>query len=208
MDTSRTCPSAAGVSAEQRGQGGPGEREIRAGEARRIVLVGLMGSGKSSLGRRLARALDWAFIDVDDEVVRRTGRRIADIFERDGEPAFREIEHGLTTEMLGREAVVIASGGGWPCRDDRLEALPAGTLSVWLQVSVEGALKRIGRPGDDRPLLDVANRRETMERLIGDRERHYRKAMWWVDTSRVSPGDAVRQLVEGLETDFGRPLRI
>lgn len=201
MDTSRTSRSADGVNAES-------GVSSDLGEVRRIVLVGLMGSGKSSLGRRLAEALGWAFVDVDDRIVERTGRTIAEIFERDGEAGFREIEHEITTEMLGRDDVVIASGGGWPCRDDRLEALPAGTLSVWLQVSIDLALARIGRPGAGRPLLDVGDRRATMESLMTEREPHYRKARWWVDTDRITPGDAVRQLVEGIDKNSGRPLRI
>lgn len=201
MDTSRTFPSADGVNAEDPVSGGPAA-------VRRIVLVGLMGSGKSSLGRRLAQALGWTFVDVDDRIVERTGRTIADIFERDGEAAFRAIEHEVTSEMLDRDGVVVASGGGWPCRDERLERLSPGTLSIWLQVSVDLALARIGRPGADRPLLDVADRRATMESLNEERAPHYRKAMWWVDTDRITPGDAVRQLVEGIDKNSGRSLRI
>jgi len=107
-----------------------------------------------------------------------------------------------------RQKQLKRSHGQADPQGDRLDALPQGTLSVWLQVSVEKALDRIGSPGRDRPLLDVADRRETLRRLLDEREPYYRRAMWWVDTDRIDTGDAVGKLTEALETEFGRPLRI
>lgn len=167
-----------------------------------------MGSGKTTVGPLLAEALAWAFVDADEEVERREGRDISRIFSEAGEEAFRQIERRVTDELLARDEIVLATGGGWPCRDDRLENAPSGTLTVWLRVSPEGALDRIRGQAVRRPLLEVDDPLGRTRELLARREPHYRKAQWWVDTERHTPREIVRRMSEGIETDPGRPLRI
>jgi shikimate kinase len=179
-----------------------------AAEVRRIVLVGFMGSGKTTLGSLLADELDWSFLDLDDEIERREGRDIPRIFREDGEEAFREIEQRAAGDVLHGDRRVIASGGGWPCRPGRLENLPAGTLSVWLKASPETVLARVRAQGPGRPLLDVENPLERIRELLATREPYYRMARWWVDTELHSPREIVRRMTERLTLNPERPLRI
>lgn len=174
---------------------------------RRIVLVGFMGSGKTTLGSLLAHELGWGFLDLDDEIERTEGRGIPRIFDEDGEEAFREIEQRVANEVLRGERLVIASGGGWPCRPGRLENVPPGTLSVWLKVSPETALERAQAQGVRRPLLEVEDPLETIRELLATREPYYRMARWWVDTELHSPREIVRRMAERLTMNPGRPLR-
>ncbi|MSR23394.1 MAG: shikimate kinase [Gemmatimonadetes bacterium] len=173
----------------------------------RILLVGFMGSGKSTVGPLLASQLGWQHVDLDEEIERRTGRSVPSIFREDGEPAFRAIEEQVARELLGPEEVVVSPGGGWPCRDGRMEALSPGTLSIWLVVSPERAVERAKRHGAERPLLagedPVARARE----LLAARERYYGVAHWRVDTEARSPEEVVRVVIERLTQEPARPLR-
>ena len=107
------------------------------GPIRRVLLVGFMGSGKTQVGQALARRLGWQFRDFDQEVRFRVGLPIPEIFRQHGEARFREMEAAVGAELLKEEDVVLASGGGWPAGPTRMEALPPGTLSVWLKVTAE-----------------------------------------------------------------------
>lgn len=167
-----------------------------------------MGSGKSTVGPLLAEALGWRFVDADRRVEAEEGRTIPEIFRDDGEEAFREIEHRVTSALLARSSLVIASGGGWPCRESRLEALPRDTLSVWLRVGAERALERTRSEAAGRPLLDVEDPLERARELLGHREPFYRKARWSVDTEVHSPASAADMVARRLRTDPERPLHV
>jgi shikimate kinase len=108
-----------------------------------IYLVGFMGSGKSTVGRRLAEALGWTFVDLDDDIEAATGRTIADIFSNDGEQAFRDAEHAaLQARVSGSNAVVALGGGAFTFVRNRDVMKGAGT-SVWLDCPFELALRRV-----------------------------------------------------------------
>lgn len=171
---------------------------------RRILLVGFMGSGKSTVGSLLADALEWEYADADDVVEASAGRSIAEIFRVDGEARFRELEHQVTTGLLEREDLVIATGGGWPCRPGRLSSLPAGTLSVWLRVEVDRILERLGGDETCRPLLEVDDPRARVDELLTERAPFYELAHWSVDTETHTPKDIVRELLGRLRTDEER----
>jgi len=172
-----------------------------------LVLVGFMGSGKSTVGRLLGKELGWTFRDLDAEIVRREGRGIPAIFREDGEAGFREIEHRVAGHLLVESDLVLASGGGWPCRAGRLEALPPGTLSIWLQVSADTSFERVGAQAATRPLLQVEDPPSRIRELIAEREPYYRGAHWWVDTDLHSPPEIVRQVAARLREHPERPLR-
>jgi shikimate kinase len=157
----------------------------------RIVLVGFMGAGKSTIGKKLARRLEYRFEDIDRRIEARTGRRVAAIFQEDGEPAFRKLELEEARAVGSLTAVVVAAGGGAFAQEATRKALQEGALTVWLQCSLEAALRRVPTDGS-RPL---AGNREIMQALLAEREPSYRRADVAVDTSRRTPREVVERIV-------------
>lgn len=165
----------------------------------RIVLVGFMGAGKTSVGRELAERLGWRFADVDERVEEDTGLSVPEIFERWGEGRFRELEERAAAALLEEEAVVVATGGGWAARAGRLEGLDTGTVSIWLDVGADEAVRRsAGQPGG-RPLLDVEDPLRAAAALVEERAEHYRRASWRVDTEGHTVDDVTSRILEILE---------
>jgi len=160
----------------------------------RIVLVGFMAAGKSTVGKHLARALGWDFHDLDEVVELREGRTVAVIFAESGEAHFREVEARVTEEYLQRERVVLATGGGWAAQPGRLQSLPDGTLSIWLKVSSEEAVRRAGQ-GGDRPLLEASDRSEAAAALLRQRASRYAAADVEVDTEGRRAEDVSAQIL-------------
>ncbi|MBU3704894.1 MAG: shikimate kinase, partial [Ilumatobacteraceae bacterium] len=120
-----------------------------------VVLIGLMGSGKTTVGRKLASVIGRRFIDTDEEVERRTGRTVREIFETDGEQAFRLIEHSaLADTMASPEPLVVAAAGGAVLREDNRSLLGRPHRVVWLKAEPELLIERVGRRRGHRPLLD------------------------------------------------------
>lgn len=152
----------------------------------RVLLIGFMASGKSAVGREVARLLGWRFVDFDVEIRRHAGRDIADIFDRGGEGEFRAIEARVARRLLRRDRTVLASGGGWAAQPGHMEGVAADTLSVWLKVTAETAVERARRQGIDRPLLDVPRPVEHSRRLLARREPYYRLARLTLDSEDVS----------------------
>ena len=170
----------------------------RAGEVERILLVGFMASGKSTVGRELACSMGWRFVDVDAEVERRAGRTIPDLFREDGEAAFRRLEDRTARELLQEPGVVMATGGGWPCVDGRLDALDAGTGVVWLKVDAETAAERAGADPTVRPLLSGPDPAAQAATLLAERERFYRRARVHVETRGRAPFDIAQEIRRAL----------
>ncbi|CAN5792158.1 shikimate kinase [soil metagenome] len=148
----------------------------RPGAVRRIVLLGYMGTGKSTVGRALARRLGWRHLDFDREIERREGRRVAEIFHDEGELFFRDLEAALTEEVTELRRVVLSPGGGWITNPGVFERLQPGTLFVRLDASPEEVLARLARTRDERPLLAGPNPLSTIRRMLAEREPHYRRA--------------------------------
>jgi shikimate kinase len=160
-----------------------------------VILVGFMGAGKSSVGRLLARRLGRCFVETDDMIVSRDGRPIPEIFRQDGEEAFRRLE-GETLEALRlKSGDVIATGGGLPCRDGRMEALCALGTVVWLRGDLAVLLDRAGRIGG-RPMLERTP--AEVEALYRAREPYYARAHITVDTAGLGVDQVVARVMAAL----------
>ena len=153
----------------------------------RVVLLGYMTSGKSTVGQALARRLEWEFLDFDVEIEHRAGATVKDIIAARGEEAFREMEAALTEEVAERPGLVLAPGGGWLTRPDQLDRLGSRTLSVWLRVSVDETVRRLNADSIDRPFRGHPNPREMIGRMLGEREPLYRLADVSVPAEGRSP---------------------
>lgn len=162
---------------------------------RRILLVGFMATGKSSVGRSLARQLGWRFRDFDLEIEQRVGSSVAEFIRVSGEPAFRTVEAEVGQVLLRGENVVLSSGGGWPCFEGRLENVPEGTRSVWLRARPETILRRAKRRPGTRPLLDVDDPESRVRALLKDREGWYAAANWSIDSEQGSPREVAERIV-------------
>jgi shikimate kinase len=170
---------------------------------RRVVLVGFMGSGKTRVGRALAERLEWGFRDFDEEISTELGLSIPEVFQQHGEDFFRALEGRLGGELLKEEKVVLASGGGWPVAPGRMDCLPLHTLSVWLRVSAEEAVRRAREEGHTRPLLAVPDPVKRARELLEEREAWYAKAHMTVDSEGVMPEDLARR-IEDWVNELGR----
>ena len=160
----------------------------------RIVLVGMMCSGKSAVGAALAERLGWTHADLDREIERAEGRSVREIFAGDGEAAFRRMEAEATRRMAGRTRVVLSPGGGWITNPGLLGSLGPGTLCVWLRVSPEEAVRRSAAAPGERPLLAGAHPLEAVRRLLAERERFYARAHLALTTDGRSVDDAAREI--------------
>ena len=163
---------------------------------RRVLLVGFMGAGKSSVGRLVAEGLGWDFVDLDTEIERRAEMTIPEIFGSLGESYFRTIESEAAADVLSRTGVVVAPGGGWAASPGRLESLPPGTRSVWLSVSAEEAVRRASSQPGQRPLLTGTDVLGAARRLITERAPYYRLADVEVDTDGLSVEDVSARILD------------
>ncbi|MBZ5561257.1 MAG: shikimate kinase [Acidobacteriia bacterium] len=157
-----------------------------------IYLVGFMGCGKTTVGERLAQALGWPFIDLDAIIEAGQGVTIREIFERSGEPFFRQLEHAALTEASKSEPAVIALGGGTFVQLTNLEFIRgAGGITVWLDCALEVLRQRCATM-NNRPLFRDA---ESFEQLLNQRLPYYRQAEFRVSTDNRDPAEVVEQIL-------------
>lgn len=162
-----------------------------------IVLIGLMGVGKTTVGRRLARALGARFADSDAAVVEAAGLSIEAIFEQFGEPTFREYERRAIARLLEAEPGVVATGGGAFIDPQTRALIKRSATSVWLRAPLAVLLRRTR--GGGRPLLKSGDRRAILERLIAERYPVYAEADITVDTRGEPPDATVARVRDALE---------
>jgi shikimate kinase len=166
--------------------------------APKAVLIGLPGSGKSTIGRRLAKALDVAMLDTDVAIEETTGRTIADIFANDGEKEFRRIEEEVIRSALTSHDGVLSLGGGAVTTEGVRQALVGHTV-IYLEISAAEGVRRTGGT-TVRPLLAGGDRSEKFKALMSERVPLYRRvATMRVNTNRRNPGAVVRYIVDRLE---------
>ena len=164
---------------------------------RSIVLVGMMGAGKSSVGRRLAARLGLSFIDADTEIETAAGMSISDIFELHGEPAFRSGEARVIGRLLESGPQVLATGGGAFMSEGTRAAVRAKGISVWLKADPDVLMRRIKRR-NDRPMLKTADPAATLQRLVDERYPIYAEANLTVESRDVPHGTVVDEIVRAL----------
>lgn len=164
---------------------------------RTLVMVGMMGAGKSSIGRRLANRLSLAFADADTEIEKAANATISEIFENHGEPYFRDGECRVIQRMLKSGQMVLATGGGAFIHPQTRAAIMADTISIWLKADCAVLLSRVKRRSN-RPLLKTANPEETIQRLIDERSPYYAQATIQIQSRDVAHDTVVDEILVAL----------
>src|SRR5437773_6185595 len=177
----------------------PQEAEISAALGRRsIVLVGMMGVGKSTIGRRLAARLRLPFFDADIEIEAAAGMSIPEIFVAHGEPYFRDGEARVIARLLDSGPAVIATGGGAFMREETRSRIGAKAVSIWLKADADIIMRRVKRRAD-RPLLQTADPTATVGRLIEEREPVYQHADITIWSRDVPHEKIVDECIDALQ---------
>ena len=162
-----------------------------------IILIGFMGTGKSTVGRRLAMALNWEFIDTDLAIERETGITVSDIFRRYGESRFRTEESLVVKKLSSSQHCVISTGGGTVSNAENYEILLKSGLVICLSASLETILQRVGVETSDRPLLKKSP--AEIEELWHSRQTIYARAHYTVDTTNQGAEEVVNEILRLLE---------
>jgi shikimate kinase len=165
---------------------------------RSIVLIGLMGVGKTTVGRRLSKALGLKFRDADEEVEKAAGRSVAEIFKDFGEAAFRDGERKVIARLLEEPPMVLALGGGAFVDPDTRAKVLDQAVSVWLKADVDTLMNRVSRR-DTRPLLQDPDPRAVLERLLEARTPAYAEADIHVDASAGSHQTTLDTILQALQ---------
>src|SRR5690242_16654288 len=174
------------------------EAEILAALGKRlIVLVGMMGAGKSTIGRRLAARLNLPFVDADTEIEAAAGMSIPEIFEAHGEPHFRDGEARVIARLLENGPGVLATGGGSFMREETRRRIGEKAVSIWLKADPDVILRRVKRR-IDRPLLQTADPAATVTRLLSEREPVYQHADLTIASRDVPHDRIVDECLEAL----------
>jgi shikimate kinase len=161
-----------------------------------VILVGFMGAGKSVCGRLLARRLGRCFVETDDMIVAGEGRSIPEIFRESGEARFRQLEADTIESLKLKSGDVIATGGGMPCREGRMELLRELGTVVWLDGDVRELHERASRIGN-RPMLESRSMAE-VEELYRSRQPYYRRAHITIDTTGIGADQVVARILTAL----------
>jgi shikimate kinase len=164
---------------------------------RAIVLVGLMGAGKTSIGRRLAEKMGLPFVDADQEIEKAAGKSIPDIFADHGEAHFRDGERRVIARLLENGRQVLATGGGAFMNPETRAAIKASAVSVWLRADLDVLLKRVSKRGG-RPLLENKDPAEVLKNLINARHPVYAGADVIVESLDVQHAQMVNAVLQGL----------
>src|SRR6267154_416725 len=181
----------------------PQDAEITAALGRRsIVLVGMMGAGKSTIGRRLAGRLRLPFLDADIEIEAAAGMSIPDIFETHGEPYFRDGEARVIARLLDSGPAVLATGGGAFKREETRGRIRDKAISIWLKADADIIMRRVKRRAD-RPLLQTEDPAATVSRLLEQREPVYQSADLTIWSRDVPHDRIVDECIDALRARLG-----
>ncbi len=162
---------------------------------RRLYFIGMMGAGKGTLSRAVARQLGWMWMDTDACVERQSGMAIKEIFDRLGEVAFRSLEQECIRQTLLHANSVIACGGGAPCFFDTMDLLLSSGTVVYLNADIGTLLEHLERNTEKRPLLSVKDVRGQLSNLLTSRDPVYRRAHLTIDTSAKSVDEICTEIL-------------
>jgi shikimate kinase len=183
----------------------PQEAEILAALGTRlVVLVGMMGAGKSTIGRRLAARLNLPFVDADTEIEAAAGMTIPEIFEVHGEPHFRDGEARVIARLLEAGPAVLATGGGSFMREETRRRIGEKAVSIWLKADPDVIMRRVKRRAD-RPLLQTVDPAATVSRLISEREPTYQHADITISSRDVPHDKIVDECLDALHAKLINP---
>jgi shikimate kinase len=174
----------------------------RARHIHNLALIGFMGTGKSSVGQMVAASLHFTFLDTDHDIEVRARKSIAEIFAKDGEPAFREWEQRIVQELTQRKKTVISTGGGLPADEANLASLKSHAFVVCLWASPEKILERV-RYQTHRPLLNEPNPLAKIRSLLAAREPFYRQADVLLNTEMRSVREVAQQVIHQFQMAQG-----
>ena len=152
----------------------------------KIFLIGFMGSGKTTVGKKLASTLGYLFMDMDKVIEEESGMPVIRIFDEKGEDEFRRMEHDLILRIIQMEDTVISTGGGVPCFDNNLELINKHGISIYLKMKPEDLLKRLKGSKYERPLIRDLSPKELDQYIrdkLKERESHYLKSKYVIDGS-------------------------
>jgi shikimate kinase / 3-dehydroquinate synthase len=162
----------------------------------KLVITGFMGTGKSTLGHKIAEAMELPFIDTDDLIAERLGMSVPEIFAQQGEAAFRAWEATIAAELSqDEETAIISTGGGMMLRQDNRQTFAADTV-ICLNASPEVIVQRLEGDGDERPLLRGDDPLAKVEELLRHRQPQYRQFRWQIDTSERTPDDLAEEIID------------
>jgi len=170
---------------------------------RNIALVGFMGTGKSTVGRQVARGLGFEFVDTDSLIEDAAGMEIAEIFKQAGETAFRRLERSVVQAVAGREGLVIATGGGLVVDPANLDSLKTHAMVVCLWASPEAIWERT-KHHTHRPLLNDPDPQSRIRELLAEREPHYRKADIIINTGLRPIREVAQQVIHQFRETTGQ----
>jgi shikimate kinase len=158
----------------------------------RVFLIGFMGSGKTTLGKQLARKLGYRFVDQDHYIESKTGMSIADFFTSKGEQEFRNMEHQALKELILLEDVVVATGGGAPCFFNNMDLMNQNGIAIYIKVKPEILKSRLKNAQEERPLLRGKSEQELLDFIkskLGEREDYYSKATHVIESLDLKSED-------------------
>lgn len=167
--------------------------------SRPIALIGMMGAGKTSIGRALAAHLGWAFADTDEQVEQAAGCSIAEIFAREGEAAFREREHRALARLLADSNLVLATGGGAVIDPRSRELLRKRARTIWLDAAPATLALRLGDAAN-RPLLGAGDREGRLTRLLEERRLFYGEAQLRIEADGLTEAEVLARLLAALRS--------
>ncbi len=169
-----------------------------------VSLVGYMGSGKSTTGKDLAKALGYQFIDLDEYIEEKYQAKIAEIFEKEGELGFRKIEREALKEVLTTTNIVLSLGGGTPVYYDNMDEIVKNSVSVFMRVQLPQLVKRLENKKANRPLIAHLNNEELTEFIakhLFERNQYYEKAKYTINIANQSTLEILDQIMNHLKTE-------
>lgn len=170
--------------------------------AKNIVLIGFMGTGKSSIGIRLAQKLHREFVDVDKEIERISGMSISELFRKYGEIRFRSEEKLMVKKLAARDNLVIATGGGLVLDTENIKTLSKNGIIICLHAEPEEILARVNRKKGIRPLLKKDFTADDIEKMLAERQEYYKWAELNVSTSQKGMDMVVKQIIDWLKEKY------